>query len=132
MKKLAMVAIILFGVNGLNQIAFAGGYKTVDIHVSDAIMPTGFDSNSDAYVTEIGMFPNLCYQWSHAVVSHLPENVTEIRSYAAVPADPSVKCAMMMKPYHQDVRLGKMSPGTHLIRFINSDGINLEEQLVIE
>lgn len=129
--KTAMMSCLLFlGAMTLSQASLADtGSRTVEVRVTDAIVPGGFDSNTDAYVIEVGLFPNGCYKWAYAETTNLPGNITEIRSYATVA---SGMCPMVIVPFHREVQLGKLASGTHLIRFINSDGTYLEEQMDIE
>ena len=130
MKTAALSLLMVIGLMGLNPTAqAAGATKEVMIGVADAYIPGGFDSNSDAYVVVSGIFPNGCYRWSRSDVSTLPENVEEVRTFATVQ---SGLCIMVLVPFHQEVRLGKLAKGTHQIRFVNGDGTYMEKQLVIE
>lgn len=130
MKKLMMTAVVLFGVFGLQRAASAdGGSKLVEIRVSDAIIPGGFNSNTEAYIIETGLFPNGCYSWAYANVTHLENNLTQVESFATVR---SGMCPMVMIPYHKEVNLGKLTTGVHTIRFMNSDGTYLDEHMTIE
>lgn len=58
--------------------------KTVQIGFSDAFIPSGFDSNSDTFVVANGLFPNGCYRWNEANVSHKESNLHEIKATATV------------------------------------------------
>ena len=130
MKKTALSLIVMLGTFGLLPAASAAPTsKIVEVRVSDVIVPGGFDSNSDAYVIETGLFPNGCYRWSHAQTVQADSNTIEIHSFATVQ---SGMCIMVMVPFHKEIRLGKLSRGTHTLRFMNSDGTYLEEQLTIE
>lgn len=130
MKKLMMATMILIGSLGIQQAASADGTtKTVELRVSDAVIPTGQTSSTDSYVVVTGWFPNGCYTWAYAQTTNLPGNVTEVESFANVR---SGMCPMVMIPFHQNVELGKLTAGIHFIRFINSDGTYLEEQMTIE
>lgn len=130
MKKLVAATIVMFGVFGSQHVALADGVsRLVQIHVADAVIPGGFDSKTNAYVIETGMFPNGCYSWAYADVKNLEDNVTQIDSYATVR---SGMCIMMMIPYHKEVNLGKLATGVHTIRFMNGDGTYLEEKMTIE
>ncbi len=130
MKNAALSFLVLVGTLGICQASLAEPTsKTVEIRVSDVIVPGGFDSNSDAYVIETGLFPNGCYRWESAETKAVQQNVIEVRSYATVQ---SGMCPMVMVPFHKEVRLGKLARGTYTLRFLNSDDTYLEEKLVIE
>ena len=130
MKKTILSLVMALGFIGLIPAAHADDTtKEVMIGISDAYIPGGFDSNSDAYVVVSGIFMNGCYRWSKADVTTLPDNVEEVRSYAKV--QPGL-CIMVLVPFHQEVRLGRLAKGTHKIRFVNGDGTFLEKDLVIE
>lgn len=126
MRMLA-VLIAFFGVVGVTQ---ASGQKQVMITVADALVPSGFDSSTDAYVVVSGMFPNGCYRWSKAEVSAQGENIHEVRSFANV--QPGM-CLTVLMPFTREVRLGQLDQGNHKIRFMNGDGVTyLEKSLVVE
>ncbi len=130
MKKALLSLLVLAGALATTTVARADTpSKIVEVRVYDAIIPGGFDSNSDAYVIENGFFPNGCYRWAYADTVNLPGNITEVRSYASVT---SGMCPQVIIPFHKEVRLGRLSSGTHLIRFVNSDGTYIEEQMNIE
>lgn len=102
----------------------------VTIGVSDAFIPGGFDSDSDAYVVVNGMFPNGCYRWKRADVTHNASDKThEVRSVASVNQG---MCIMVLVPFTQEVSLGKMDAGEHKVRFMNGDGTYMEKTLVVE
>ena len=76
-----------------------------------------------------GIFQNGCYKWKRAQVDHLNSVTHEIRSIASV--SPGM-CIMVLVPFQSEVRLGFMSKGNHLLRFINGDGTYSEKVLVIQ
>lgn len=128
MKKLALF-IAFFGVVAGAQSFANEAAKEVMISVSDAYIPSGFDSNSDAYVVVSGVFPNGCYRWSKADVTHSAGNTHEVKSFANV--QPGM-CLMVLVPFTREVQLGQLQAGEHKIRFVAGDGTWLEKNLVIE
>lgn len=127
MKKCVLMAIVAFfsmGVQALDLVE-----KEMPIGFNDVFVPGGFDSNSDSYVVLSGMFPNGCYKWSGADVSHEADNVHVISGAARVSQG---MCPMVIIPFTKEVRLGKLGVGTHSIRVQNGDGTYLEKRLVIE
>lgn len=117
--------------------ACVGGWAHADdvparemlIGVSDAYIPSGFDSNSNAYVVASGVFPNSCYSWSRADVKNVSDTEHEVRSYANV--KPGM-CLMVMVPFNKEIQLGKLITGKHVVRFVNGDGTFLEKELNVE
>lgn len=107
----------------------AGDERQVPVGFSDAYIPSGFDSNSDTFVVASGIFPNGCYRWSEAEVSHSGTNVHEIRATANVSQG---MCMMVLVPFTKEIHLGKLSVGNHAVRLINGDGTYIEKRLNIE
>jgi hypothetical protein len=107
----------------------AASSHEVMIGFNDAFVPGGFDSASDVYLVANGLFPNGCYRFSRADVTHKTANVHEVRAYATVSEG---LCIMVLVPYTKEVRLGVLGRGHHLIRFLNGDGTYMEKQLTLE
>jgi len=128
MKKLALL-IAFFGIGAGVPALSEETTKEVLISVSDAYIPSGFDSNSDAYVVVSGVFPNGCYRWSKAEVVHTAGKTHEVRSYANV--QPGM-CLMVLVPFTKEVQLGNLESGEHKIRFVAGDGTWLEKTITIE
>lgn len=103
--------------------------KDVQVGFSDAYVPSGFDSNSDAFIVANGLFPNGCYRWKEANVSHTSAMNHEVRATATVSQG---MCLMVLVPFSKEIRLGKLSVGNHFIRLMNGDGTFLEKQINIE
>jgi hypothetical protein len=101
----------------------------VTVGVSDAFVPGGFDSHSEAFVVVNGMFPNGCYRWKGAEVKHLDRLNHEVRSIASVSQG---LCTMAMIPFTQEVRLGTLESGVHELKFMNGDGTYLLKKMTIE
>ena len=132
MKKLALF-IAFFGLVGFETHAAraVGGSTSVLVSIADALVPSGFDSDSDVFVVVSGMFPNGCYRWGHAEVASKEPNYHEVRTYAKVQT--GGPCLTVLMPYTHEVKLGKLPAGKHSIRFMNGDGVTwLERSLVVE
>lgn len=96
--------------------------------VTDALIPGGFDSNSDTFVVVSGVFPNGCYSWKRADVT--ADNFThEVRNIANVSEG---MCLMVLVPFTKEVRLGRLAVGEHTIRFVGGDGTYMEKKVRIE
>ena len=132
MKKLF---IIMMGVT-LAAAAFAesnppqqGETKEVVVGVTDAYIPSGFDSNSEAFVVVNGLFANSCYKLKAAQVDHIGPALHEVRVKATVTEG---LCLMVLVPFHQEAQLGKLAIGDHSIHFVSGDGTYWEKRLTIE
>ncbi len=127
MKNLLLVAVTVFAA----QFSFAEvpAEREVQVGISGAFIPGGFDSASDAYVIVNGVFQNGCYKWKRADINSKDGFTHEIRSIAAVTQG---MCIMVLIPFQKDVRLGQLQAGKHTLRFLNGDGTYLEKSMVVE
>jgi len=107
----------------------APAQREVIVSVADAYVPGGFDSTSDVFVVVNGIFPNGCYKWARADVSHPTQYVHEVRSVASVSQG---MCLMVLVPFTKEVHVGQIGAGDHKIRMVNGDGTYLEKDLNIE
>ena len=41
-------------------------------------------------------------------------------------------CLMVLVPFTKEIRLGKLSVGTHSVKLVNGDGTYIEKQINIE
>ena len=103
--------------------------KDVAIGLNEVYVPGGFDSSSDAYVVANGIFPNGCYQWKGANVKHVDSYNHEVESYATVNQG---MCIMVLVPFTKEIRIGKLSRGSHTLKFLNGDGTYLQKTMSIE
>lgn len=126
-KTITLIAALFFGLTTFA--AEVPAEKEVQIGISGAFVPAGFDSSSEAYVVVNGVFQNGCYKWSRAEVKNNDEFSHEIRSMATVTQG---MCIMVLIPFQKDVRLGKLPTGKHNLKFVNGDGTYLEKSLVVE
>jgi hypothetical protein len=99
------------------------------VAISDAFIPSGFDSDSDAFVVVNGLFPNGCYRFRDTKVDHVGPALHEVRAYAQVSEG---LCLMVLVPFSKEVQLGKLSAGDHAIRFMSSDGTFWEKRMSVE
>lgn len=111
--------------------SYADGPRTRDVvvSISDAYIPSGFDSNSEAFVVVNGIFPNSCYRLKEAKVDHVGANLHEVTTYATVTEG---MCLMVLVPFTKEVRVGKLTTGDHKVRFMNGDGTYMEKAITIE
>lgn len=107
----------------------APAQKEVVVGVSEAYVPAGFDSTTEAYVIVSGMFNNGCYQWSRAEVRHADDFNHEVTVYAKV--SPGM-CLMVLVPYQKEVKLGTLKSGKHIVRFLGGDATYLEKSFDVE
>ncbi len=103
--------------------------KEVVINIGDAFIPGGFDSEADSFVVISGIFPNGCYRWKNAEVRNINTFEHEVTAKAEVSQG---MCIMALIPYSQEVRLGKLDSGKHLLRFLNGDGTYTQKDMQIE
>lgn len=103
--------------------------REVTVGVSDVYVPGGFDSETDAYVVVNGIFPNGCYRWKGAQVSHTDQFNHEVTSKADVSQG---MCLMVLIPFTKEIRLGKLASGEHKMKFLNGDGTYLEKVMKVE
>lgn len=129
MKKLLVMTALLSVIGWATAEAQTPKEKEVVVGINDAYIPGGLDSNSDAYVVTNGIFPNGCYRWKRAEVDHPTTYNHEITTVASVSQG---MCLMVLVPFTREVRIGKLLPGEHVLKFKNGDGTYLEKKLVIE
>lgn len=134
MKSIFKVALTVVCSALVSQTVLAGAAgqtqeKDIQVGFSDAYIPSGFDSNSDAFIVANGIFPNGCYRWKDASVKNTSEMNHEIRATASVSQG---MCLMVLVPFSKEIRLGKLSVGNHVVRLMNGDGTFIEKQINIE
>ncbi|HEX7673115.1 MAG TPA: hypothetical protein VF412_03035 [Bdellovibrio sp.] len=129
MKHQTILAIILvfFSVNVFADSSLPE--KEVQIGLSGAYVPGGFDSASDVYVIVNGIFQNGCYKWKRADVENKDAFNHSIKSIASVSQG---MCIMVLMPFQKEVHLGKLASGKHTLRFENGDGTYFEKSMTIE
>jgi hypothetical protein len=107
--------------------------KTVEtvVALNGAYVPGGFDSQSDVFVIVSGMFPNTCYTWNQADVSH-EQGSDFVDVVAKANVTQGVTCMRVLVPYQKEVYIGRLEPGDYTLRFANGDGTYFYEPLHIE
>ena len=125
---IALMAVMMFG-----GVAFAAEQAPVTreqvVSINDAFIPSNFDTASDAFVVINGLFPNGCYRFKAATVSHIGASLHEVRALATVSQG---MCLMVLVPFSKEVQLGKLSAGEHAVRFMNGDGTFWEKSIQVE
>ncbi len=132
MKKTVTLLVTSICLSMISSYAFAEGTPVIQdrvVALSDVFVPGGFDSNSDAYVVVSGIFPNGCYKWKGANKKEIGAFEHEITSMASVSQG---MCIQVLVPFTKDVRLGRLSSGSHTLRFLSNDGTYIEKILIVE
>lgn len=129
MTKSVVVTLMAFLVTGSIAQAEQLEVKEVAVTVSDAYVPSGFDSNSDAYVVVSGLFPNTCYSMSDAKIDNKSATEHVVQTMAKV--KPGI-CIRVFVPFNKEISLGRLSSGTHTVRFVSDDGTYFEKNLIVE
>ncbi len=134
-KMMKNVVVFAAVVASFGSVAFAsddqGQPKTREtvVSINDAYVPSGFDTNSDAFVVVNGLFPNSCYRFKSTAVNHVGPALHEVRAIATVSEG---MCLMVLVPFSKEVQLGKLAAGDHAIRFMSGDGTYWEKSLSVE
>ena len=129
MKKFFAMALIVLMADVTLAVSSSEAPREVQIGLTGAYIPGGFDSNSEAYVIVNGVFQNGCYKWSRAETTNRDEFNHDIISKAIV--TPGM-CIMVLVPFQKEVRLGKLATGKHSLKFLNGDGTYMEKSLIVE
>lgn len=113
------------------SVAAAEEFKTKEVvaSINDVYIPGGFSSDADAYVVMSGVFPNSCYKYERADVTHPAAETHEVAAIAEVSQG---MCLMVMVPWTRDVSLGRLDRGNHTLRFRNGDGTYFERTVEVE
>ncbi len=102
--------------------------KEIAVSVNGVYIPSGFTSQTDAYVVVNGLFPNGCYALSRPKVKHVTAFEHEVLTIAKVRQG---ICLRVLVPFNQEISVGRLSEGKHTFRFIADDGTSIEKQLDI-
>lgn len=99
------------------------------VTISSVHTPSGFDADSDVFVVASGVYPNGCYRWKEAKIEHdgkFQHNITAVANVS------EGMCIMVLVPFTQEIRIGKLASGTHNLRFMGGDGTYFEKALTVE
>jgi hypothetical protein len=136
MKKGILIAVTIVIVGAMAQwvsiSALSNDADSIEVitGISQAIVPGGFDGESEVFTVVSGTFPNTCYEWSRADIRHGREvSVTEIRAIANVKQG---LCLMLMQPYSKEIEVGVLGRGKHTLRFVSGDGTYFEKHIELE
>lgn len=103
--------------------------KEITLTLSGAFVPEFVDEDQDAKVVLTGMYPNSCYSWSRAEVTKVTPMDYSIQAKAMVVT--SAKCLMYLTPFLEEVNLGRLPAGEHIIHFINGDETIFDKKLTV-
>lgn len=103
--------------------------KKVVVGVTEAFLPSGFDSQADQIVVVNGYFPNGCYSLDTVKVNHGGEFDHEVSVIANVQQG---LCTMAIIPFQKEISLGKLTTGKHKLVFPSSDGTSIEKYFLVE
>lgn len=103
--------------------------KKVTVGVTEAFIPSGFDSSADQLVVVNGYFPNGCYSFDSVKIVHNDNYNHEVSVFANVQQG---ICTMALIPYQKEVFLGVLAAGEHKLTFPSGDGTVMEKKFVVE
>lgn len=128
MLKIFSMMILAATMNISGARAADGDVHEKIVTVNDAYVPSGFDTNSDAFVVVNGWFPHSCYKLKSVEVAHVGPFLHQITTKADVTEG---LCLSVIIPWHREAQLGKLSAGDHSLHFMNGDGTYMEKHLTI-
>ncbi len=103
--------------------------KQVVVAVTEAFIPSGFDSHAEQMVVVNGYFPNGCYSLDEIKIKHQDDFNHEVSVVANVQQG---ACTMAIIPYQKEVMLGVLAAGRHKLLFPAGDGTSFEKSFVVE
>ena len=127
LSKILLATAMLFSFHAMGE--RQANQKETAVNFSQIFVQKINLEDETVLVLTNGFFPNSCYEWSHSSVSHPTPYVHEVRGFANVTQD---ICLMMIQPFTQDIRIGRLEPGTHTVRVINGDGTRFEKEIIVE
>lgn len=102
--------------------------KNVYVNASDVYISSTRNPNQETNVMLQGFFPNTCYEWHSGEVTHLTEVEHEVRGIAIVNQGP---CLMVFVQFQEEISLGHLNDGPHLLRVRNGDGTYFEKEFTV-
>jgi len=128
--KTYIIAVVILLLSSFPSLAKESPLNNeVQANVNSVFIPGPFGTNADVYVIVRGLFQNSCYAWSRAEIRNLDYFNHEVKIFATVTQSP---CVMVLIPFENEVRFGKLLTGEHKLRFINGDGTYLEDALTVD
>ena len=103
--------------------------KEIGLGVIDAYIPASQRADRDAHIVVNGLFPNSCYSFSGADVTHIDDFTHKIRTVVKVR---SGVCSRVLKPFTEQIPLGKLKRGEHKITLVADDDTYFEKILLID
>jgi hypothetical protein len=128
MMKILSMMILAAAMSASEARAAEGDVHERIVNVSDAYIPSGFDTNAEAFVVVNGWFPHSCYKLKSVEVTHVGPFLHQITTKASVTEG---LCLSVIIPWHREAPLGRLSAGDHKLQFMNGDGTYMEKQLTI-
>jgi hypothetical protein len=98
--------------------------KEVAVGVNGVYIPSGFTSQSNAYVVVNGLFPNGCYSLMEPKIKDVSNFEHEVFTMAKVKQG---ICLRVLVPFTKEIPFGKLASGVHTFRFIADDGTSVEK-----
>lgn len=129
MKTAILALLAVLALNSNRAAAKQGDPHDKVVPISDVFVPSNFDGRSEPYVVVNGIFMNTCYSLKDVKVNVLNANTQEISTIATVKEG---KCYGDITPFHREVKLGSLTKGEHVIRFLHGDGTYMEKKITIE
>jgi hypothetical protein len=99
------------------------------VPITDVYVPNSFDSSTEPYVVVQGIFMNTCYSLKEVKVNTVDASTQEISTIASVKEG---SCFGDITPFHKEVKLGRLTAGDHVIRFLHGDGTYMEKKITIQ
>lgn len=129
MKSFIMALTILVALPSFGEPFKLSASKKVVVSVTEAFIPSGFDSQGDQVVVVNGYFPNGCYSLDAVKIKHDDSFNHEISVIANVQQG---LCTMAIIPFQKEIALGILATGKHKLVFPSSDGTLIEKYFIVE
>jgi len=123
-----MIVAAALSVSSPRAMAADGDVHEKIVGVTDAYIPSSFDSTSDSFVVVNGWFPHSCYKLKGVEVANIGPFLHELTTKADVTEG---LCLTVIIPWHREAHLGKLESGSHKLHFMNGDGTYMEKLLTI-
>lgn len=128
MVRLFICTILMVGTGSMAMANELPPDREIVVGVNEALVPETVAVGQQVIAVVSGIFPNGCYRWSGAKVTHPEPELHEVRAVASVSQG---MCIMVLIPFTKEVVLGSFTEGTHTLRFVGGDGTYLERKLQV-